>query len=55
VGRRVEGRRRAVGAREVADGGGSRARRGRGDRGLEEDDGGPKCNIIEKQGPYCNV
>jgi hypothetical protein len=55
VGRRVEGRRRAAGAREAAGGGGSRARRGRGARGLEEDDGGPKCNITEKQGPYFNV
>jgi hypothetical protein len=43
VGRGVEGRRAAAGAREVAGGGGSRARRGRGDRGLEEDDGGLRC------------
>jgi hypothetical protein len=51
VGRRVEGRHRAAGAREAAGGGGSRARRGRGARGLEEDYEGPKCNILEKQGP----
>jgi hypothetical protein len=28
--------------------------RDRGDQGLEEDDGGPRCNFIEKQGPYFN-
>jgi hypothetical protein len=23
--------------------------------GLEEDEGGPRCNFIEMQGPYCNA
>jgi hypothetical protein len=32
----------------------TRAAESRGDRGLEEDDGGPRCNITEMQGPYCN-
>jgi hypothetical protein len=29
----------------------TRAAESRGNRGLEEDDGGPRCNITEMQGP----
>jgi hypothetical protein len=32
----------------------TRAAESRGDRGLQEDDGGPRCNITEMQGPYYN-
>jgi hypothetical protein len=33
----------------------TRAADSRGDRGHKEDDGGPRRNITEMQGPYCNA
>jgi hypothetical protein len=51
-----EGRCRPATAREAAGGSGSRTHgRGRGDRGLEEDDGGPKCEKQKSQGSYYNA